>query len=846
MKKTYILAGLDCPHCSAEIEKDAGNIKGVTSSNVNLVNQTLTIELDDNYSGDIFKDIEKVVHKYEPDVEVSEKFSGRKHSHSEENHHSEHCECEDEHSHKFHLDTDSAEPLHPQNYRKGSEEHHPLKESFFSADNSNEKIFVLQGLDCAHCSAEIEKDAAKLEGVTAATINLVKQLLTVEYTSDYSGDIFKDIEKIVHKYEPDVEVTEKTDSKAKKIVSEHEGRSLKNAMKSDKAIAVRFAIGAVIYAVGFIMSLAGGFSNYILLPILVAAYLILGYDVLLKAFKNILKGRVFDENFLMTVSTIGAFVIGEYPEAVAVMLFYQIGEFFQSLAVKRSRKSISSLMDIRPDSANVKRKGKLLTVSPEDIAVGETIVIKPGEKIPLDGVVTEGEAMVNTTALTGESVPRKVKSGDVVLSGCISENGVLTVKVTKEFDESTASKILELVENAAGRKAPTENFITTFSRYYTPVVVIMAALLAVIPPLALGGGWAKWIRRCFVFLVISCPCALVISIPLTFFGGIGAASKKGILVKGSNYLEALNSVETIVFDKTGTLTKGVFEVTDIVTANGFSENNLLELAAKAESMSNHPIARSIVRAYKKDINKSTVKNYSEISGHGVSAEIDGRSVLAGNEKLINRSSIKFEKSDKVGTVVYIAVDGKFAGCIVISDEIKSDSKAAVEGLRNLGIKKTVMLTGDSSRIAEAVAEEIGVTEYYGELLPGQKVERLEKLDSEKSADKKLAFVGDGINDAPVLARADVGIAMGALGSDAAIEAADVVLMTDEPSKLIDAIKVARYTKKIVMQNIVFVIGVKILFLILGAFGIAGMWEAVFGDVGVMIIAVINSMRILRK
>ncbi len=865
MKKTYILAGLDCPHCSAEIEKDIGKIKGVTYSNVNMVSQTLTVELDSSYSGDIFKDVEKTVHKHEPDVEVCEKSSNKKHSHGEETHHEhkhgEHCNCEhqycdseynhehylceEELSHKYHLNIDSHEPLHPQNYRKNSEEHHPLENSFFSADNSKEKIFILQGLDCAHCSAEIEKDTAKLDGVTAATVNLVKQLLTVEYTADYKGDIFKDIEKVVHKYEPDVEVIEKTNSKAEKTVSSAEKKKpLKKAVKSDKGTAVRFAVGAVIYAVGFVMSLIGGFGDYVLLPIFIAAYLILGYDVLLKAFKNILKGRIFDENFLMTVSTVGAFVIGEYPEAVAVMLFYQIGEFFQSLAVKRSRKSITGLMDIRPDSANVKRSGKLLTVSPEDVEVGETIVIKPGEKIPLDGVVTDGESMVNTTALTGESVPRKVKSGDAVLSGCINENGVLTVKVTKAFEESTAAKILELVENAAGRKAPTENFITTFSRYYTPVVVIMAALLAIVPPLLLGGGWVKWVRRCFVFLVISCPCALVISIPLTFFGGIGAASKKGVLVKGSNYLEALNAVETIVFDKTGTLTKGVFEVTNIAAADGFSQSNLLEFAAKAESMSNHPIARSIVRAYKKDIDKKYVKNYSEISGHGVSAFIDGHNVLAGNEKLMVKNGIEFKKSDKIGTVVYVAVDGKFAGCIVISDEIKSDSKSAVEGLKKLGIAKTVMLTGDSTVIAESVAAEVGVTEYYGELLPDQKVAELERLDGGKSAGKKLAFVGDGINDAPVLARADVGIAMGALGSDAAIEAADVVLMTDEPSKLIDAIKVAGYTKKIVMQNIVFVIAVKVLFLVLGAFGIAGMWEAVFGDVGVMIIAVINSMRIL--
>ena len=832
MKKTYTLAGLDCPHCSAEIENDVRKISCVSYSNVNLVNQTLTIEFNESCSEDIISEIKMIVHKHEPDVEVAEKDSDR------------------ENTHKYHLDTDSEKPQHRQNYRKGSEEHYPLTNSFFSADNSNEKIFILNGLDCPHCSAEIEKDVLKLDGVTVATVNLVKQLLTVEYTSDYSGNIFDEVESIVHKHEPDVDIIEKTPGSVKTTSLENakfepEKKPDKKKAKSDKAVAVRFAVGAAVYAVGFAMSIIGGFSSYITLPILIAAYLILGYDVLFKAFRNILKGRIFDENFLMTVSTVGAFVIGEYPEAVAVMLFYQIGEFFQSLAVKRSRRSISKLMDIRPDSANVKRSGKLLTVSPEAVKLGEAIVIKPGEKIPLDGVVTDGEAMINTTALTGESVPRKVSAGDTVLSGCINENGLLTVKVTKEFGESTASKILELVENAAGRKAPSENFITTFSRYYTPVVVILAVLLGVVPPLILG-GWANWIHRCFVFLVISCPCALVISIPLTFFGGIGAASKKGVLVKGSNYLEALNAVDTIVFDKTGTLTKGVFNVTDIIPDNGFTKEKLLELGASAECMSNHPIARSIVRAYSKDIDKGTVKNFTEISGHGVSAEIDGHKVLAGSEKLMNKNGIRFKKTDKIGTVVYIAVDGKYGGCLVISDEMKSDSRTAIEGLKKLGIRKTVMLTGDSSEIARAVAEETGITEYHAELLPDGKVAEVERLDGEKQAKGKLAFVGDGINDAPVLARADVGIAMGALGSDAAIEAADVVLMTDEPSKLIDAVEVARYTKKIVMQNIVFVIAVKILFLILGAFGIAGMWEAVFGDVGVMIIAVINSMRILRK
>ncbi|MDE7390454.1 MAG: cadmium-translocating P-type ATPase, partial [Lachnospiraceae bacterium] len=505
----------------------------------------------------------------------------------------------------------------------------------------------------------------------------------------------------------------------------------------------------------------------------------------------------------------------------------------------------------RPDSANVLRNGRVLTVSPDEVKIGERILVKPGEKIPLDGIIVDGCSMLDTRALTGESVPKKAEKGDSALSGCINESGALTIEVTKKFGESTASKIIDLVENAAGKKAPTENFITTFSRYYTPIVVVLAALLALTPPLLFSASWVEWLHRGFVFLVISCPCALVISIPLTFFGGIGAASRKGVLVKGSNYLEALDCIETVVFDKTGTLTKGVFNVTEIslvddLKIKNFNKGTMLEYAAKAECMSNHPIARSIVSAYGKAINESAVKNYSEISGHGVGAEIDGHTVLAGNEKLMITHSVNPTKSSHFGTVVHVAVDGNYIGYIVISDELKADSKETVSKLKDIGINKTVMLTGDGEAIAKSVAESINLDEYYSELLPNQKVEMLEKLGSKKSSNGKLAFVGDGINDAPVLARADVGIAMGAFGSDAAIEAADVVLMTDEPSKLVDAIEVSRRTKRIVTQNIIIVIAIKILFLILGAFGVAGMWEAVFGDVGVMIIAVINAMRILKE
>ena len=614
----------------------------------------------------------------------------------------------------------------------------------------------------------------------------------------------------------------------------------------DKKRTIRLAVGAVVYAIGMALTVFAKLPTLAELAFLIVAYVILGWDVVWQAVKNITRGQVFDEHFLMSVSTIGAFAIGEYPEAVAVMLFYQVGEFFQSLAVKRSRKSISDLMDICPDSATVKRNGVLQVVSPESVAVGEIIVVKPGEKIPLDGIVVDGESMLDTKALTGESVPRSIRKGDEALSGCINQSGLLTLKVTKSFGESTVSKITDLVENASARKAPTENFITTFARYYTPVVVGMAAVLAIIPPLVLGGGWSEWLRRGFVFLIVSCPCALVISIPLTFFGGIGAASKRGVLVKGSNYLEALNKVSVVVFDKTGTLTKGVFEVANIIPAAGYQKEQVLEYAAQAESYSNHPIAKSILATYGKPIDQKQFSGFEEISGHGISVMVQGKKVLAGNSKLMESEKIAYAACDAAGTKFYVAADGSYVGCILIADEVKPDSKCAIAELKKIGVEKTVMLTGDDERIGKSVADELGLDAYYAQLLPDQKVEKLEMLDKQKRQGSKLAFVGDGINDAPVLARADVGIAMGGLGSDAAIEAADAVLMTDEPSKLVEAIDVAKATKRIVMQNIVIALGIKSVFLVLGALGMAGMWEAVFGDVGVTIIAVLNAMRILKK
>jgi len=575
------------------------------------------------------------------------------------------------------------------------------------------------------------------------------------------------------------------------------------------------------------------------------SYLILGGEVVWQALKNITKGQIFDENFLMSVATIGAFAIGDFPEGVAVMLFYQIGEYFQDAAVQKSKKSITSLMDIRPDYANLKRGNDIEKVAPDTVKIGEIILIRPGEKVPLDGLVTDGDSMLDTSALTGESVPRSVKPGESVLAGCINQSGVLTVEVTREFGESTVARIIDLVENASSKKAPSENFITTFSRYYTPVVVGLALLLAVIPPLFFGGIWTEWINRGLIFLVISCPCALVISIPLGFFGGIGAASKRGILIKGSNYLEALNSLDTVVFDKTGTLTKGVFEVRGLYPAGETTKEHLLEYAAKAESFSNHPIARSIMKAYGGEIEKDALRDYEEISGHGIRVTSDEAVILAGNDKLMKRENIDFQQNDDIGTKVYVAVNGIFAGAIVIADEIKADSRRAIARLKEAGVRKTVMLTGDNVQIAEAIANELGLSEVHAQLLPDQKVEQVEILDKSKPAKGKLAFVGDGINDAPVLARADIGIAMGGLGSDAAIEAADVVLMTDEPTKLVEAIAIARKTKRIVWQNIAFALGVKGIILLFGAFGIATMWEAVFADVGVSLIAILNAMRVLR-
>ena len=594
--------------------------------------------------------------------------------------------------------------------------------------------------------------------------------------------------------------------------------------------------------IGVLAALPGILTLFIYL----AVYALIGYDIVWKALRNISHGQIFDENFLMMVATVGAFGVKEYSEAVAVMLFYQVGELFQSYAVGKSRQSIAAMMDICPQYANIEEDGNLVQVDPDDVEIGTVIVVKPGERIPLDGVVVEGTSMVDTAALTGESVPRKAQVGDDIISGCVNGSGTLKVKVTKAFEDSTVSKILELVENATSKKAKVENFITRFAKYYTPVVTIAAVILAIVPPIILGGGFADWIQRACIFLVISCPCALVISVPMGFFGGIGAASRTGVLVKGSNYLEAVAEMDTIVFDKTGTLTKGEFKVSDVKAAGEITDAELLELAALGEGYSNHPIAESIRNAYGKALDMDRVNNSEEIAGHGIHARIDESDIYLGNAKLMKQQGIAYEENTKIGTVVYVAKNGKFAGSIVISDAIKDGAKEAIHDMKAVGVKKCVMLTGDRKEVAEAVAKELGLDEVHAELLPGDKVSQVERLLREKQEKARLAFVGDGINDAPVLTRADIGIAMGSMGSDAAIEAADIVLMDDDVRKIASIVKISRKTLRIVKQNVVFALSVKAIVLILGALGLASMWAAVFADMGVSVLAILNSMRTLQE
>ncbi|KGP77507.1 heavy metal translocating P-type ATPase [Paenibacillus sp. F6_3S_P_1C] len=714
------------------------------------------------------------------------------------------------------------------------------------------KDLILDGLDCANCAMKIENGVKKIDGVSTCSVNFVTKTLTLETDEGRAESIVSKAKEKVKTLEPHIRVIEKGESSSRsgsKGTEEHHSHedahdhAHDHGNENTKRMLTRLIIGTLIAAGAWFSS----FSGYIEFSLFALAYIIIGGDIVFRAIKNLVRGQVFDENFLMAIATVGAFAIQEYPEGVAVMLFYQVGEMFQSIAVNRSRKSISSLLDIRPDYANLKIGDEIERVSPEEVKIGDIILVKPGERVPLDGKVIEGVSAMDTSALTGESVPREVEPGHDVLSGFINKNGVLTIEVAKEFAESTVSKILDLVQNASSKKAPTENFITKFARYYTPVVVIIAVLLAVVPPLIVSGAtFSEWIYRALIFLVISCPCALVVSIPLGFFGGIGAASKNGVLVKGSNYLEALNDVKYVVFDKTGTLTKGAFTVTSIQTGGHISKEQLLKYAAYAEAHSTHPIAESIRAAYGESINENELVEYNEISGHGIKVKVDGKEVLAGNAKLMVKEQIRYDQPADLGTIVHLSIDNEYAGYIVISDEVKEDSLEAIQSLKKLGIKKTVMLTGDSKIVGEAVGRQLGVDQVHAELLPQNKVEEIEKLDQEKASKEKIAFVGDGINDTPVLARADVGIAMGGLGSDAAIEAADIVIMTDEPSKITTAIRIAKRTRRIVWQNIIFALGVKVVFLLLGAFGIATMWEAVFSDVGVTLLAVLNAVRILKS
>lgn len=695
--------------------------------------------------------------------------------------------------------------------------------------NKEELQLTLEGLNCANCARKIEEKVGKMEGVKESNLNFTTTTLNVKLERKVKEEhAINEIKKIVEALEPHVKVEKKVSGKT-------------NVQRAKFEVKPTLIIGTILYLIAII----GDFKGALALILFVASYLLIGGKVVLTAIKNIARGQLFDENFLMTVATIGAFSISEYPEAVAVMLFYEIGETIQGYAVNKSRSSISSLMDIRADYANIIIDGKEKKVSPETVKVEDIILVKPGEKVPLDGIVVEGESFVDTSALTGESVPRKIAVNDEILSGGINTNGVLKVKVTKKFGESTVSRILEMVENAASKKADTEKFITKFAKVYTPIVVVLAILIAVIPSIFIKDAlFSTWLYRSLVFLVVSCPCALVVSVPLGFFAGIGGASKKGVLVKGSNYLELLKDLETVVFDKTGTLTEGVFSVTEINT-NGIDKEKLIEVAAMAESFSNHPIAISIIKEYGKEIDKEVIKEYKEISGRGIKAVINNEEVLVGNSKLMNEFNILYNEVDSIGTVVYCAINGEFKGSIVISDKIKENAVEALINLKKAGVKKTVMLTGDNKKTAYKVGEKINIDEVHSELLPLDKVREVEELLKRSNKNGKLAFVGDGVNDAPVLARADIGIAMGGIGSDAAIEAADIVLMKDDINALVDAINVSKKTNKILWQNIVFALGIKILVMVLGTFGIVNMWTAVFADVGVTIIAIINSTRCFR-
>ena len=783
IKKEIMLNGLTCAHCAENIGEVVKNIQGIQSSNMNFISKKLTLEIDSSYDAEvIISEVIDIINSIEPGLDI--KVLGNK------------------------------------------------NKSYIKKD------IILGGLNCAHCAEVIGNKVGSLDGIKNSSMNFVNKKLSVEIDSTREANIIKNIIDIINDTEPglDIQVEEKKISTGAKKETK--------VVKDNKSKLLKILLGALVFILAFYEEMVGIESKYSLIIFLVS-YVLVGGDVVYKALRNMTKGRIFDENFLMTVATVGAIAIGDASEAVGVMLFYKVGEYLQDLAVGKSRKSISDLMQIKPDVANLKVGNSIKIVDPEEVEIGDFIIVKPWEKVPLDGVIVDGTSMVDTSALTGESVLRTVKLGDELLSGFINKNSLLTVKVTRGFSESTVSKILDLVENASSKKSKTENFISVFSKYYTPIVVILAALIAVIPPIFVPGAmFSDWLHRGLVFLVVSCPCALVLSIPLSYFSGIGVASKNGILIKGSNYLEALRYVDTVVFDKTGTLTEGVF---DVVKVNSFdiSEEELMKYASIAEANSNHPIAKSILNYYNKEIDLNKIESYEEIAAHGIKVKYKNEEILAGNEKLMIANGIKVNKNEEIGTVVYIAVNNQFKGYIVISDKIKSDSEKAIREIKEQGIKETVMLTGDNKDVAEAVAKRLKVDKVFSNLLPDEKVEKIEAIYEGRNDKEKIAFVGDGINDAPVLARVDVGIAMGGLGSDAAIEAADIVIMTDEPSKIAKGIKISKKTYKIVWQNIIFALGIKVIVMILGALGMASMWEAVFADVGVALIAVLNAMRIMK-
>ena len=783
IKREIVLDGLNCAHCAEVINEKVRNLEEIESSNLNFINKTLTINIYLKYNQEeVIEKVKNIVDDTEPGLTINVK---------------------------------------------------ELK------SKSRKKELILNGLNCAHCAEVICEKVDKLEEVESANLNFINKVLTINLTSEAnSRETLEKAIKIINDTEPGLDIQIKDN----KTINKKEETSVEK--DNSKKDLIKLIIGAMVYILG-IYEVATGKTSILNNIIFIVAYIVVGGDVLIKAIKNIGKGQIFDENFLMSIATIGALAIGESAEAVGVMLFYKLGEYLQAKAVGKSRKSIAELMEIRPDYANLKLGTDIKVVSPYDVEVGDLIVVKPGEKIPLDGTVVDGISMIDTSALTGESLLREVSVGEAVLSGFINKNSVLTVRVDKEFEESTVSKILDLVENASSKKSKTENFISKFSKCYTPIVVISALVIAIVPPIIIPGAYFNdWFYRGLIFLVVSCPCALVLSIPLSFFSGIGYASKQGILIKGSSYLEVLRSVDTVVFDKTGTLTKGVFDVTAINTV-GISEDELLRYAAIAEVNSNHPIAKSIVNHLNGEIELDKITNYEEIAAHGIKVEYDGQYILAGNEKLMMTENILFSKAKEVGTIVYISVNKRYRGYIVISDEIKEDSKEAIEYLRRIGIKEIVMLTGDNKAVADDIASKLNLDKVFSNLLPTDKVSKLEELYEGRDEKSKIAFVGDGINDAPVLARADVGIAMGGLGSDAAIEAADVVIMTDEPSQISKAISISKRTNKIVWQNIIFALSIKIIVMILGAGGVATMWEAIFADVGVALIAVINAMRVMK-